>query len=89
MIYWLHTIGCSLMVFALVIYLTNFKEVNKEFKVRWRWALQNTRETYYEMFYPYGYYIMKQVPGTDIWYQHKYTPNYHRDVLYNRKMMKK
>lgn len=85
----LNIIGWCLMVMGLCIYLCYFKEINKEFKVRFKWALQNTRETYYEMFYPHGYYIMKKVPGTDILYQSMAKQDYNRQILYNRKMLKR
>lgn len=85
----LDTIGWCLTAASLCIYLCYFKEINKEFKVRFKWALQNTREIYYEMFYPYGYYLMEKMPGTDIYYQSMAKQNYNRQVLYNRKMMKR
>ena len=85
----LDTIGWCLISIGLCIYLDYFKEINKEFKVRLKWALQNTRQTYYEIFYPHGYYLMKKIPGTDIYYQSMAKQNYNRQTLYNRKMMKR
>jgi hypothetical protein len=85
----LDTIGWCLIAMGLCIYLCYFKEINKEFKIRFRWALQNTRQTYYEVFYPYGYYLMEKIPGTDIYYQSMAKQNYNRQILYNRKMMKR
>jgi len=82
-------IGWFLLFTGLGIYLTYYREINKEFKVRFKWALQNTREIYYEMYYPYGYYLMEKIPGTDIYYQSMAKQNYNRQVLYNRKMMKR
>ena len=82
-------IGWWMLATGLCMYLFHHKEINKEFKVRFRWALQNTRQTYYEMFYPHGYYFMEKVPGTDIYYQSMAKQNHNRQVLYNRKMMKR
>ena len=82
-------IGWFMWGLALLMYLDYHKEINKEFKVRFRWALQNTRETYYEMFYPHGYYLMKKIPGTDVYYQSMAKQDYCHQTLYNRKMMKR
>ena len=79
--------GYCCLVFALVVYLTNFKEVNKDFSRAWRYALKEGREQYYIEHYPYGYYLLKRYRGTDIYYQPRARQQCYIDTLYNRKML--
>ena len=81
--------GYCCLVFALVVYLTNFKEVNKDFSKAWKYALKEGREQYYIEHYPYGYYLLKRYRDTDIYYQPKAKQQCYIDTLYNRKMLLK
>lgn len=56
MSYNLHIVGMSLLVFAIIIYITNFKEVNRCFTWYWKTALQIGRESYYQETHPNGPY---------------------------------
>ena len=65
------TFGYCCLVFSLVVYVTNFKEVNKDFVKIWKSLLKEAREQYFLEHYPYGYYLMKPYRGTNIYYQPK------------------
>ena len=83
-------VGYCCLIFAFVIYITNFKEINKEMAYRWRRAIQEGREQYYLENYPRGYYLLKPYRGdTNFYYQTMSRQHYHRDMLYSRKMMEK
>jgi hypothetical protein len=83
-------IGYCCLIFAFVVYITNFKEINKEMAYRWRRAIQEGREQYYLENYPRGYYLLKPYRGdTNFYYQTMSRQHYHRDMLYSRKMMEK
>jgi hypothetical protein len=56
MSYNLHVVGMSLLMLAFVIYITNFKEINKYFVQYWKTALQLGREAYYQKTHPNGPY---------------------------------
>jgi len=79
--------GYCCLVFALVVYVTNFKEVNKDFVLMWKALLKEGREQYFLEHYPYGYYLLKPFRGTDIYYQPKAKQQCYLDTLYNRKML--
>jgi len=83
-------IGYCCLIFAFVVYITNFKEINKEMAYRWRKAIREGREQYYLENYPRGYCSLKsykEVPN--FYYRILSRQHYHRDMLYNRKMMEK
>jgi hypothetical protein len=83
-------VGYCCLIFAIVTYITNFKETNKGFIYIWRSLLKEGREQYYLENYPNGYYLLKPYRGnTDFYYQTISEQQYHRDMLYNRKMMEK
>jgi hypothetical protein len=83
-------VGYCCLIFAFVVYITNFKEINKEMAYRWRRAIQEGREQYYLENYPRGYYLLKPYRGdTNFYYQTMSRQHYHRDMLYSRKMMEK
>ena len=83
-------VGYCCLIFAFVVYITNFKEINKEMAYRWRKAIQEGREQYYLENYPRGYYLLKPYRGdTNFYYQTMSRQHYHRDMLYSRKMMEK
>ena len=83
-------VGYCCLIFAFVVYITNFKEINKEMAYRWRRAIQEGREQYYLENYPRGYYLLKPYRGdTNFYYQTMSEQHYHRDMLYSRKMMEK
>jgi hypothetical protein len=83
-------VGYCCLIFAFVVYITNFKEINKEMVHRWRKAIQEGREQYYLENYPRGYYLLKPYRGdTNFYYQTMSRQHYHRDMLYSRKMMEK
>lgn len=83
-------VGYCCLLFAFVVYITNFKEINKEMAYRWRRAIQEGREQYYLENYPRGYYLLKPYRGdTNFYYQTMSRQHYHRDMLYSRKMMEK
>ena len=83
-------VGYCCLIFAFVVYITNFKEINKEMTYRWRKAIQEGREQYYLENYPRGYYLLKPYRGdTNFYYQTMSRQHYHRDMLYSRKMMEK
>lgn len=83
-------LGYSCLVFALVAYITNFKDINKELVWRWKDAIKQTRITYYEMNYPYGYYFFSQ-HKRNVQFTNKnfVKQQYYLDTLYNRKMMER
>lgn len=83
-------VGYCCLVFALVIYITNFKEINKEVIHGWRRAIQEGREQYYLENYPKGYCSLKSYKrNTNFYYQTLSKQYYYKDMLYNRKMMDK
>lgn len=83
-------VGYCCLIFAFVVYITNFKEINKEMAYRWRRAIQEGREQYYLENYPRGYYLLRPYRGdTNFYYQTMSRQHYHRDMLYSRKMMEK
>lgn len=78
------------LIFALIIYILNFKEINKEINYRWRKAIKEGREQYYLENYPKGYYLLKfNKRNNNSYYQTMSKQYYYKDMLYNRKMMKK
>ena len=78
------------LLFVFVIYITNFKGINKEIIYRWHKIIQEGREQYYLENYPRGYYLLKPYRGdTNFYYQTMSRQHYYKDMLYNRKMMKK
>lgn len=83
-------IGYCCLIFAFVIYITNFKEINKEMTHEWRKVIQEGREQYYLENYPRGYFLLKPFRGdTNFYYQTMSKQQYHKDILYSRKMMEK
>lgn len=79
--------GYCCLVFALVVYLTNFKEVNKDLVRMLKDVIQEGREQYYLEHYPYGYYLIKPTKGKYFYYRSKAKQQYYIDTLYNRKML--
>ena len=78
------------LIFALIIYIINFKEINKEIIYIWRKAIKEGRKQYYLENYPKGYYLLKpRKINSNFYYQTMFRQHYYKDMLYNRKMMKK
>ena len=84
-----HNIGCILIILAIVLYIHNFADINNELIFRSKLILQNTRNYYYNTFYPKGYFFIKDKPKIDIIYKEKAKQHCYHRSLYNRKMMKK
>ena len=84
-----HNIGCILMILAIVIYIYNFEDINNNLIFRSKLVLQNTRNYYYNTFYPKGYFFIKDKPKINTIYKEKAKQHYYRRFLYNRKMLKK
>ena len=83
-------VGYCCLVFAFVIYITNFKEINKEIIRAWHKTIQEGREQYYLENYPRGYCLLKSYKkNTSFYYQTLSRQHYYKDMLYNRKMMEK
>ena len=83
-------VGYCCLIFAFVIYITNFKEINKEIIHGWCKAIQEGREQYYLEMYPRGYCSVKSYKRIDnFYYQAMSRQHYYKDMLYNRKMMEK
>ena len=84
-----HNIGCTLMILVIVMYIYNFEDINNDLIFRSKLVLQNTRNYYYNTFYPKGYFFIKDKPKINTIYKEKAKQHYYRRFLYNRKMMKK
>ena len=84
-----HNIGCTLMILAIVMYIYNFEDINNDLIFRSKLVLQNTRNYYYNAFYPKGYFFIKDKPKINTIYKEKAKQHYYRRFLYNRKMLKK
>ena len=84
-----HNIGCILIILAIVIYIYNFEDINNNLIFRSKLVLQNTRNYYYNTFYPKGYFFIKDKPKINTIYKEKAKQHYYRRFLYNRKMLKK
>ena len=84
-----HNIGCTLMILAIVMYIYNFEDINSDLIFRSKLVLQNTRNYYYNTFYPKGYFFIKDKPKINTIYKEKAKQHYYRRFLYNRKMLKK
>ena len=84
-----HNIGCTLMILAIVMYIYNFEDINSDLIFRSKLVLQNTRNYYYNAFYPKGYFFIKDKPKINTIYKEKAKQHYYRRFLYNRKMLKK
>lgn len=84
-----HNIGYTLTILAIVLYIYNFADINNELIFRSKLILQNTRNCYYNTFYPKGYFFIKDKPKVNTIYKEKAKQYYYRRSLYNRKMMKK
>lgn len=84
-----HNIGCTLMILAIVMYIYNFEDINNDLIFRSKLVLQNTRNYYYNTFYPKGYFFIKDKPKINTIYKEKAKQHYYRRFLYNRKMLKK
>ena len=84
-----HNIGCTLMILAIVMYIYNFEDINNDLIFRSKLVLQNTRNYYYNAFYPKGYFFIKDRPKINTIYKEKAKQHYYRRFLYNRKMLKK
>lgn len=83
-------VECCCLTFALLTYITNFKEINKEIVYEWRKIIYEGREQYYLENYPKGYFLLKPYKrNTNFYYQTMPKQYYYKDMLYNRKMMKK
>ena len=93
MSYNLHMMGMILLMFALVIYITNFKEVNRCFAWYWKTALQIGRESYYQETHPNGPY---NVPKSENSFHYKQMikqngrifKHFHRRILNPNKIVK-
>ena len=93
MSYNLHIMGMSLLVLALVIYITNFKEVNRCFAWYWQTALKIGRESYYQEIHPNGPY---ECPKSEKSFHYKqmvkqhgrFIKNFHRRMLNPNKLVK-
>ena len=66
-----------------------FADINNELIFRSKLILQNTRNYYYNTFYPKGYFFIKDKPKVSAMYKENAKQYYYRRSLYNRKMMKK
>ena len=84
-----HNIGYTLIILAIVMYIYNFEDINNDLIFRSKLALQNTRNYYYNTFYPKGYFFIKDKPKINTIYKEKVKQHYYRRFLYNRKMLKK
>ena len=84
-----HNIGCTLMILAIVMYIYNFEDINNDLIFRSKLVLRNTRNYYYNTFYPEGYFFIKDKPKISTIYKEKAKQHYYRRFLYNRKMLKK
>ena len=84
-----HNIGYTLMILAIVMYIYNFEDINNDLIFRSKLVLQNTRNYYYNTFYPKGYFFIKDKPKINTIYKEKAKQYYYRRFLYNRKMLKK
>ena len=84
-----HNIGYTLMILAIVMYIYNFEDINNDLIFRSKLVLQNTRNYYYNTFYPKGYFFIKDKPKINTIYKEKTKQHYYRRFLYNRKMLKK
>ena len=84
-----HNIGYTLMILAIVMYIYNFEDINNDLIFRSKLVLQNTRNYYYNAFYPKGYFFIKDKPKVNAIYKENAKQYYYRRSLYNRKMMKK
>ena len=84
-----HNIGYTLIILAIVMYIHNFVDINNELIFRSKLILQNTRNYYYNTFYPKGYFFIKDKPKINTIYKEKAKQHYYRRFLYNRKMLKK
>ena len=82
-------VGYCCLTFALLTYISNFKEINKEIAYGWNKAICEGREQYYLENYPKGYYLLKPYKRNNFYYQTMPRQYYYKDMLYNRKMMKK
>lgn len=83
-------VGYCFLIFALIIYIINFKEINKEINYIWRKAIKEGRKQYYLENYPKGYYLLRpRKISSNFYYQTMFRQHYYKDMLYNRKMMKK
>lgn len=83
-------VGYCFLILALIIYIINFKEINKEIIYIWRKAIKEGRKQYYLENYPKGYYLLKpRKISSNFYYQTMSRQHYYNDMLYNRKMMKK
>ena len=77
------------MILAIVIYIYNFEDINNDLIFRSKLVLQNTRNYYYNTFYPKGYFFIKDKPKINTIYKEKAKQHYYYRFLYNRKMLKK
>ena len=84
-----HNIGYTLIILAIVMYIYNFEDINNDLIFRSKLVLQNTRNYYYNTFYPKGYFFIKDKPKVNAIYRENAKQYYYRRSLYNRKMMKK
>ena len=84
-----HNIGYILIILAIVMYIYNFEDINNDLIFRSKLVLQNTRNYYYNAFYPKGYFFIKDKPKINTIYKEKAKQHYYRRFLYNRKMLKK
>lgn len=83
-------VGYCCLTFAFLIYITNFKEINKDIIHIWRKIIWEGREQYYLENYPKGYFLLKPYKrNNNFYYQTLSKQYYYKDILYNRKMMKK
>lgn len=84
-----HNIGYTLIILAIVMYIYNFEDINNDLIFRSKLVLQNTRNYYYNTFYPKGYFFIKDKSKINTIYKEKAKQHYYRRFLYNRKMLKK
>lgn len=82
-------VGYCCLFFAFVLYITNFKEINKEMVHRWRKIIKEGREQYYLEKYPKGYFLSKPYKRNSFYYQTMFGQHYYKDKLYSRKIMEK
>ena len=85
----LEIVGYYCLFFAYVLYIINFKEINKEMARWWHKIIQEGREQYYLEKYPKGYFLSKPYKRNSFYYQTMFGQHYYRDMLYSRKIMKK
>ena len=94
MIYNLHIMGMCLLVFAIVVYITNFKSMNKYFIWQWKTIIENGRNIFYAETHPKGSYEVYRNDEKNFHYkqmikQHgRFVKNFHRRMMKPNKLVR-